>query len=264
MKKSGKKNPARKGQANPSGQSSVRVVLVEPEYSINLGSVCRAMANFGFGDLAIVKPKCPIGFTAKKYAKHAKGLLESAMIAKNLDQAVAGCDFIVGTTGVLRRHKATIRDPMTLQEFAKSVPKGKVAILFGREGIGLMRNEIDKCDVLVRVESSPEYPIMNLSHAVAVVLYSVSSRPAPSFEMAPRSEREQLGVFFDQMAESCGKELRNPARVSVAFRRVVARAGVTKIESASMLSVFRLAAQKLNPKGSKSGEFSKLNKQGKG
>ncbi|MFA5105755.1 MAG: RNA methyltransferase [Candidatus Micrarchaeia archaeon] len=254
--------PARRDARQPPAPGpSVRVVLVEPEYSINLGSVCRAMANFGFSDLAIVNPKCPIGFTAKKYAKHAKHLLEGATLAKSLEHAVSGCDFVVGTTGVLRRHKATLRDPLPLQEFAQNMPKGKLAILFGREGIGLMRHEIDKCDVLVRVESSLDYPIMNLSHAVAVFLYSVSSHASPHFEIAPKGEREQMGVFFDSIAASCGKELRNPARVSIAFRRVMARARVTKIEAASMLSVLRLASQKLSGQpGKKRGRQSKVNK----
>ncbi|HQT45524.1 MAG TPA: RNA methyltransferase, partial [Candidatus Micrarchaeota archaeon] len=168
----------------PAYNQKFRVVLVEPEYSINLGAVCRAMSNFGFSDLAIVNPKCPIGFTAKKYAKHAKHILLSAKLAKSVKDAVSGCDFIVGTTGVLRRHKATLRDPATLSVFSKSIPKGRIAVLFGREGIGLMRNEIDMCDMLVRIETSDGYPIMNLSHAVAVFLYSVSKHGIPEFEMA--------------------------------------------------------------------------------
>ncbi len=241
----GKQSIARASTGKISAGQKFKIVLVEPEYSINLGAVCRAMSNFGFSDLAIVNPKCPIGFTAKKYAKHAKYLLTSAKIAKSVKDAVSGCDFIVGTTGVLRRHKATLRDPATLSEFAKSVPNGRIAVLFGREGIGLMRNEIDMCDMLVRIETSDDYPIMNLSHAVAVFLYSVSKHEIPEFEMASSGERRQLGLFFDALAISCGKELRNPARVSVAFKRVVARSKVTKIEAASMLAVLRLASQKL-------------------
>ena len=35
----------------------VRIVLVNPIYGGNVGSVCRAMTNMGFGNLVLVEPR---------------------------------------------------------------------------------------------------------------------------------------------------------------------------------------------------------------
>jgi tRNA C32,U32 (ribose-2'-O)-methylase TrmJ len=36
----------------------VKIVLVEPEYQMNIGSVARVLGNFGFSELSIIKPRC--------------------------------------------------------------------------------------------------------------------------------------------------------------------------------------------------------------
>ncbi len=56
----------------------IAVVLVGPEYDMNVGMAARVMRNFGFSDLRIVGPKCGIGPDAVKYSKHAVGLLRKA------------------------------------------------------------------------------------------------------------------------------------------------------------------------------------------
>ena len=108
-------------------QQRFRIVLVGPEYGLNVGAVARAMKNFGFSDLAIVSPRCdPRGFDAIKYSKHARDVLESARICKSVKEAARGCKFIVGTTGVIYRHwHQTIRSPISLELFAKKAAKEK-------------------------------------------------------------------------------------------------------------------------------------------
>ena len=50
---------------------NLRVVLVEPLYEGNVGSVARAMKNFGFHDLALVNP-CKIEDFGLAMASHAR------------------------------------------------------------------------------------------------------------------------------------------------------------------------------------------------
>ena len=77
----------------------LRAVLVGPEYQLNVGSVARVMANFGQHELYIVSPACdPKGFEAVKYAKHAKEILENAMINAKLKSAAIVNFFIFSTS----------------------------------------------------------------------------------------------------------------------------------------------------------------------
>ena len=49
----------------------------------------------------------------------------------------------------------------------------KIALIFGREDIGLLQDELARCDILVHVPTSDIYPILNLSHAATIVMYEL-------------------------------------------------------------------------------------------
>jgi len=227
-----------------------RIILVEPEYELNIGSVARAMKNFGFSDLAIVRPKCnPKGFDAIKYAKHAKEVLEHAKVAKTLAAASRGCKFSVGTTGILYRHwHETFRTPIGLRELAsklKGQKEGRIALVFGNEGVGLSEKDISDCDFLITIPTNKLYPILNLSHAVAIVLYELSDYNLLGFEPARKREKEHLIKAFGLLVDKFGKEMRNPRKVKIAFRRMAGKAMLSEKECVSIMGVLGRANREL-------------------
>ncbi|VVB97995.1 tRNA (cytidine(34)-2'-O)-methyltransferase [uncultured archaeon] len=220
----------------------IRVVLVEPAYSMNVGAICRAMKNFGYFELRIVNPKCGLrSVGAYKGAKHAKEILENAKTAGSLEEASRGCDLIIGTTGVKLRHKGTIRGVLPLRQFAKKsgyYKKRKLALVFGREGIGLSEDELNKCDLLINIETSPAYPVMNISHAAAVVLYSLSQISGGQGE-APASGAE-LRALKRMFSGLSARFERKNMRAPVAFKRLISRAQINEQEAKALLNLFRL------------------------
>ncbi|MEM3031270.1 MAG: RNA methyltransferase [Candidatus Micrarchaeia archaeon] len=227
---------------------SFRIVLVQPTYEINLGHCARIMSNFGFEELVLVAPECdPIGFDAKKYAKHGLGVLERARVVDGFADAVRGCDLVVGTTGVLRRSAGALRSPITPKLFAQRMRNfaGKVALVFGREGTGLTADEIKACDFMVSIPASRGYRVLNLSHALAILLYELHALKKPRMiRKAERKEREALERMFGEMTGLTGP-WRGPEKIKLAFKRVLARALVTDKESAALIGVFRRAVERL-------------------
>lgn len=243
----------------------IAVVLAGVEYGFNLGMSARALKNFGVSDLRIVEPACGSGEEAIMYSKHAREVLEGAKRFGSLREAVVDCDAAVGFTGILKRHRGSIRAAIPLGEFATRIGEygGRVALVFGREGIGLTEGEIGECDYLVHIESSKEYPVLNLSHAVAVVLHAVAAGGGGKGRKDARGrdavrkgggearlggrEKEALVDIFKRLA---GKyKLRNPKRCVVAFRRVIGRANPTEKEGRSILNVLRVALEDIEGKG---------------
>ncbi|MFA4983291.1 MAG: RNA methyltransferase [Candidatus Micrarchaeia archaeon] len=227
-----------------------RIVLVGTEYELNLGSVARAMKNFGFSELFLVSPKCePLGFDSVKYSKHARDVLEGAKVVKTLSQATSGCKFAIGTTGVLYRHWAeTIRSPILLSDLKKklaTLKEGKAAIVFGSEGLGLSEEHISQCDFLITIPASNRYPILNLSHAVAICLYELSAIRPRTFTPSGESEKEHLIAGFSMMVDRYKHVMRNPRKVKIAFRRMVGKSMLTDKECASILGVVRRAGSEL-------------------
>src|SRR5690349_241345 len=116
----------------------VRVVLVRPKTSGNVGSVARAMANFGLRDLALVAPRGYRAAAAARTAVHAVDILERKRKSATLADAIADCAWVVGTTcrgGSYRRRMATPRD--IAPEIVDVARTKSVALVFGPEDHGL-------------------------------------------------------------------------------------------------------------------------------
>ena len=224
-----------------------RIILVEPEYEANLGACARLLKNFGYSEMWLINPKADLkGKEAIKYAKHSAEILENAKICKTISAATKGCDFIVGTTGILNRWKGAIRNPLMLSQFieaARKRRKGTYAILFGREGTGLNEGEISACDLLITIPTSDAHPILNLSHALAITLYGLSAIKFPGkqkhfIEKAGEGEKEALIRRFGEMLDLVSSDMRYPEKVKRAFRRVIGRSLISSLEAAALLGAF--------------------------
>ncbi len=152
----------------------VRIILVEPKSEENVGAVARVTKNFGFSDLYLLNPP-DIGIKALSVAAHAYDVLQSCRIVDSLPVAIANSAIVVGTTAKLgtstNKHlRMPFFSPLELKDKVAG-KSGILSILFGREDVGLLNVELKLCDLVVSIPTSHEYPVMNLSHAVAVILY---------------------------------------------------------------------------------------------
>ncbi|HHT76242.1 MAG TPA: RNA methyltransferase [Methanomassiliicoccaceae archaeon] len=219
-----------------------RVVLVSPMHEGNVGAVARAMANFGVHELCMVDP-CALGDEAYKRAKHAGHILDDAKVTDTFEDALKDCSFVVGTSGkVTEGEKHFIRIPETPRSFAEKARdhEGRIALLFGPEDLGLTQEQLERCDLLVHIPSSDEYPVLNLSHAVSIVLYEVflNGRPLSRPTPASMEEKEMLFDFFHQLLEAIDYPEFRREKTEVMFRRMMGRAIPTKWEFYTIMGVF--------------------------
>ncbi|MCQ2086318.1 MAG: RNA methyltransferase [archaeon] len=223
----------------------VRVVLVEPKFEGNVGAVARVMANFDVHELCLIRP-CEVGDIAYHRAKHGAFILDDMRVVESLDDALSNCFFVVGTSGVVTKgDKNYVRIPVSAHSFAKRL-KGyteKVAIVFGREDIGLLQDELARCDMLVHIPSSEKYPVLNLSHAVGVILYEMFGFEIKPPTPADNEEKERLFSFFDNLLEAISyPEVRKKSTSSM-FRKMMGRAIPTKYEYNTIMGVIGDAAK---------------------
>jgi len=225
----------------------LRVVLVEPLYDGNVGSVARSMKNFGFHELVLVNP-CPIGDFGLAMASHARDVLQMARSYPTLPEALEGANITVGTTGKrlgkeqhhLRLHlRASSMTPRQLSE--KLMGKtGTVALLLGREDCGLHSDELALCDMLVSIPTSHEYPVMNLSHSAAVLFYElcqVENEMAPEVEMASQESMRLLRERAGSLLLEIGYPEHKSEFSLIMLRRVFGRAELTEREARTLLGM---------------------------
>ncbi|KAE9534638.1 tRNA (cytosine(32)/uridine(32)-2'-O)-methyltransferase TrmJ [Ursidibacter arcticus] len=152
----------------------IQIVLVETSHSGNIGSTARAMKTMGLSHLRLVSPKQEIDEQAIALSAGAKDLLEQAQVFNSFDQAIADCQLVIGTSARLRHLQSSLIEPRACGELAiQRAIQGKVAIVFGRERVGLTNEELLKCHYHLNVPTNAEYGSLNLAMAVQLVSYEV-------------------------------------------------------------------------------------------
>ena len=155
----------------------IKVILVEPIGPINLGSVARLCENFGIKELRIVSPKCDhLDPDSIKMAMRGKSLLKDAKIFPNLLEAIDDCTKVIATCGRIDHGNIPLYNSIESLEWLVEplFVKDPVAIVFGREDRGLSNEELQLAQKVISLETSCNYPSLNLSHAVAIVLYELN------------------------------------------------------------------------------------------
>ncbi|AOL15753.1 RNA methyltransferase [Sulfolobus sp. A20] len=150
----------------------IRVVLVEPEGEYNIGFVARLCKNFAVDELYIVNPRVSVQ-EAFRFSAGGADFLERAKIIKSYDEAISDVDIKIATSSIADNKGDILRKSVRPWEILPLIQDKKVAIIFGRESVGLTREEIFKADFLMYIPANPSYPVLNLSHAVGIILYEI-------------------------------------------------------------------------------------------
>ena len=231
--------------------SGIEVAVMEPKYQQNLGYIARVSKNFGVKRLILINPRCNhIGSTAIKYSKHARELLERSAILKDIRGLAPG--FIIGTTGIWHKTNASYYNVYSagqisrLSRRAHSAGK-RIILLLGRDDTGLSREELRQCDATAFIRASVDYPILNISHALAILLNSISDSGKGYGFMAriyadAKDERNLFRLFG--MLVSGNRRIRDRRGVELAFRHMVKRSIPTKKEINALSVALSLGSKK--------------------
>jgi TrmH family RNA methyltransferase len=226
----------------------VKVVLVGPQDAKNVGAVCRAMKTMGLGSLCLVGSSELDLEAAAVTAVHAADLLHRAALVDELSAALSDTVLAAGITrrrGKLRKYLSLT--PEQLADRVASIDSGTVALVFGNEASGLSDEELALCQVAVHIPSSPDFPSLNLSHAVQVVAYQLfrelaeragTGRFRPIIRQRlealvaqilstlqeigffSQGSREEMGVFLRDILGRAALARREAERLAVIFRKV--------------------------------------------
>lgn len=186
----------------------IRLVLVEPTHPGNIGAVARAMKTMGLHDLILVNPKKFPHYEASKRAAGAQDVLEQARVVESVMHAVADTTLVLGTSVRDREVTWPTFSPTdsankAMAHLSENKSAHKVAILFGRESSGLTNDEMDLCNLQVRIDANPQYSSLNLGSAVQIISYEMrlaslsqnsdndDNGPQSADSLTPAQAREQ-------------------------------------------------------------------------
>lgn len=224
---------------------NVRIVLVNTSHPGNIGGVARAMKNMGLSDLCLVKPRLFPHSDAEARASGAGDILAQAVVVDTLEDALADCHLVVGTSARSRTIPWPLVNPRELAAIVSPLPETtRVAIVFGREDRGLTNEELQRCHQHVHIPVDEQFSSLNLAAAVQVISYEL--RMAKVFgaeDVKPRwgtewdvelADGRELELMFDHLEQTLTDidflDPDKPRNLMPRLRRLILRAVPDKIE----------------------------------
>lgn len=185
--------------APPVADLPFRFVLLRPRNAENLGAAARALKNFGLADWVWVRPFPEDLTPARRLAVHAGDVLEGVRVVDTLEEAVADCVWVVGTSSRRVEGKRRLSPRQVAPEAVERSAGGPVAIVFGDERSGMTNEEVWRCHDLSSVPTAPEQPSINLAQAVLLYAYELRvaalDRPeGPSTLPVPATDEALAGL----------------------------------------------------------------------
>ena len=153
--------------------NNISFILHQPQLSENIGACARAVKNFNFKKLVIIKPK-PIFPNDKILATSvgAKDLILNAKVYETLEPAVKKVDYVIATSARFRNKNIK---HIKLNDLKKIDFSKKVAFLFGSEASGLSNNEISYANYTMQIPTNRDFKSLNLSHSLIIIAHTVAS-----------------------------------------------------------------------------------------
>jgi tRNA/rRNA methyltransferase len=223
----------------------IYVVFVEPETPGNIGFLARTMKNFGLVNLVLINP-CKLENESYYQAMHARDVVSNALTYNSIEEFLKDkeIDSAVGTTGTAGGSYNVARIAMSPEQLADTINyNGNLALIFGREGNGLSNKEITLCDVIVSIPTHEYYPILNITHAAAIIFYELfkkeKSYPVDQLETASSSEKESLINFMDEIIQKLGYPKHKSNNASLVFKNIIGRAFISDREAHTLKGTLR-------------------------
>jgi TrmH family RNA methyltransferase len=227
----------------------IAVALIEPQGHVNVGHVARLMKNFGHKKLYFVKPNFDRP-EAVKYSTHGKDVLAGAKTI-TLKQLEKQFDILIGTTAIQATSRLNIlRETINAEDLARIIHDSNdkdFCILLGREASGLNNEELAMCDLVALIDTKTKYRTMNVSHALAVLLYEIS-KPKPelpakrtkkNMRSASQQDIDLVLQYVSEVADAGNYDLHKKPLLETAVKKLLAKSMPTEKDAMLLVSLFR-------------------------
>ncbi|WP_117354238.1 RNA methyltransferase [Acidilobus sp. 7A] len=223
----------------------LRLVAVGIEGPVNLGYIYRLSRNFDVDELYLVSPSASVT-ESLRWAARASDEAWEAVVVGNLKEALKGVELSICSSDEVSA-RDLLRTPITPEQAAElmSSRNGTVALVVGRESVGLTREELALCDLLCTIPASQKYTALNVSNATSIMLYEIykARARAPPYE-PPDAKTVRLAEAYARALT--GRVGGDEDEVGLAVRKVLSKA--TAAEARSLLSLLSKSCSSLGCK----------------
>ena len=239
----------------------IRIVMVNTTHSGNIGAAARAMKNMGLSRLVLVDPIATIDEDAVQRSSRADDILTNAVIVPTLEDAIADCSFVIGTSARSRHIPWPLLTPRQAgAKVAELIPAGNdIALVFGRESRGLTNEELHLCHAHVHIPTDENFSSLNVAQAIQVLCYEMRIALVDpvkeegegqwgvtwDYPLATHGELESLFRHMEQTLIDIGfLDPNTPKQLMPRLRRLLQRAAADKAEVNILRGILAAAQRK--------------------
>ena len=237
----------------------ISVILVNTSHPGNIGAAARAMKNMGLVNLVLVNPKEFPHAEATARAAGADDVLGAAKIVGSLQEGIAECHFVVGTSARQRTVPWPLSNPrQCVEKIRPLLASGqRVAFVFGNEQSGLSNEELSLCHYHLHIPCDEHFSSLNVAAAVQIVSYELrmmldekEPKTLPTEEIAVTAgEMESFYLHLEELLVQVGYlDLGNPGKLMLRLRRLFNRAIVEPNEIHILRGIFTAVEQRVGEK----------------
>lgn len=239
---------------------NVRAVLINTYHPGNIGAAARALKTMGITQLYLVSPERFPAPEAEQMAANAADLLQQAVIVETLEEAIADCSLVIGTSA---RSRSLPWPMLDIREGAQKVVTeaatgAQVALVFGREKMGLHNDELQQCNYHLAIPANPDYPVLNVAAAVQVLSYELwqaaSQHSAEEEETTPEDfpPSREMELFYQHLEETLHDThfiiKQHPGQIMQRLRRLFNRSRPAKDELAILRGILSSVQREIRQK----------------
>lgn len=233
---------------------NIRIILVETTHPGNIGATARAMKTMRLSKLFLVKPTAAFpNAESTARAAGAGDILTNANIVTSLDEALADCRLIIGTSARLRRLQVSLLDPHQCGQKVVTTAQceQQVAVVFGREHAGLTNAEINRCHYHVHIPCNANFSSLNLAAAVQIIAYEIhvhylmglKTDTNGSFSLQALATDHEVQLFYDQLQQTLRDidflKAHSPRKLMPRLKRLFNRVHLEKMELDLLMGIFK-------------------------
>ena len=242
----------------------VRIVMVNTTLPANIGSALRAMKTMGLSKLVLVSPKTFPHPDINALAAGATDLIDQIEIVETLEQAIANCHLVFGTSARTRTIPWPLLDARPAAEKSMQAvieDQQEIAIIFGREDRGLTNEELALANYHVTIPVNSEYGVLNVAQAIQILCYEMRMATVAHMELPQDAEatmqvtdqesmhwdeplvnHEQMEQFYPHLEKMLAEieflDPKNPRLLPLRLRRLFGRIQLDRMEYHLLRGIF--------------------------
>ena len=176
----------------------IRIVMVNTTLPANIGAAARAMKTMGLSRLTLVDPKTFPSPDATALAAGAADVLDQVSVVATLEEAIADCTLVFGTSARSRTIPWPLLDVRPAAALAvQETQRGDIAIVFGREDRGLTNEELAQAQYHLTIPVNADYGVLNVAAAIQVVCYELRMSASAQHGTAQTPQAEQMPLIAE-------------------------------------------------------------------